>query len=363
MKKILFFLIFLALSVAMPKKGLAAELPLKDCLWFLPTMSLEQAKGLVPYDQIIVDPECAITSAASLDYLRANHPGIKILCYINPPEWFDPMWPDKPWSIKMLAELKKYPAWWLKGTDGKRISFWNGMYTMNCTWDCPEYEINGQKMKYIEFIADRFISDILEVYPFDGILGDNYWKESYWLGNYGQNHQGIDRDGNGKRDDAAQLNSAWRAGLSYFLGRMREFGGDDFIIIANPGHNYYAKYCDGKEYEDFPEIYLNEQDKKYQAWYENLNFAEVWDGPCIFVARKDNYFFTLCSAVLLDHVHFSDGQNRLYDQKYELHLGKPRKAAVSFDTGVKREFENGTVYVSPPQKAWVVYRDGRERRE
>ncbi len=346
----------------------ASEIPSKTCLWFLPTMSLEQARTRIQFDYVVVDPECGITSREAIDYLRANHPGIKILCYINPPEWFDPMFPDKPWSLHIVAELKKYPNWWLKGTDGKKITFWPGMWTMDCRINCQKYLINGQRLNYLEFLWLNFRSDILDKYPYDGVLFDNAWDKAAWLGHYKKNKHGLDANNDRREDNPTQFDLAWKKGLTYFLSQVRQYGGTNFIIIANPANKAYVPLCNGKEFENFPDIYCKEGDKKFEAWYENLNRANSWSGFCLFTARTNNYFFTLCSAVLLDHVSFAPPQNSAYDQKYELFLGEALSKAETFResgrSGYKRRFQNGTVYVDPElKKSWINYNDGHCRAE
>jgi len=325
--------------------------------WYLPTMSLEEAKTLVNYDLVIIDPECIFNDQASLDWLKQRNPKMKLLCYFNPAEWFDPMFSDKPWGITMVDSLRQHPQWWLRDTLQKRISFWQGMYTMNCTWDCPKY--SGEN--YIQFISRHFIQDILQQYSFNGVLVDNLWDQVNWLGSHGFNQAGIDRNGDQESDDSITLNTVWKRGMEYCLKQLRSFEGKNFLIIGNPANLNYAT-CDGKMFENFPDIYADESDKKYEGWYHNLNYANSMTGPCIFNARPDNYFFTLCSSVLLDNTYFSDRQNTAYDSKYQLLLGKPLGSANRFTSGYKREFENGEVFVDPGNKyAWVIYRNGQRR--
>ncbi|MCX6795016.1 MAG: putative glycoside hydrolase [Candidatus Falkowbacteria bacterium] len=339
--------------------------------WYLPTMSLEEASRLKGYDLIMVDPEIIFNNRASLDALRADNPRLKIYCYFNVAEWFFPMWEDKPWSKNIVAFLDKKEEWFLHGKDGKRLNFWTDertgkrMLTMNCRIDCPRlpvYSIN-EKMSYIEFITDRFIQDILKTYPFNGVLRDNLWYRITWLGKYGTNKSGWDY-GPIRDNDSLSVNLLWKQGTDYSLNEIKKFGGSDFIIIGNPGHLSYPQ-CSGKMFENFPEVYLNRKDTIYEAWFENMNNASAFSaGPCIFNARKDNYFFTLCSSMLLNNVYFSYLQNTKYESKYRLDLGKPLAPALASNGIHSRAYENGTVFVNPfLKKAWVVYKDGHTRNE
>lgn len=365
MKKVKLILILIITALSFLNLNLAAQpsFPRTYVMWYLPTLSMETAKTLVGYDQFIGDPEVFGQSADAIKWLREQNPEMEFYCYFNPVEWFDPMFSDKPWSLKMVEFLNTKPAWWLKGTNGERISFWTGMNTMNCAIDCKKYSINGTRQNYLEYTTGEFIK-LLRKYPYlKGVLIDNLWSEVSWLGNYGKNIWGIDRDEDGKNDDPFELNLAWRRGLDYCINKLRSYGGSEFIIIGNPGNLDYTK-CNGKQFENFPEIYLDEKDEKYEAWYKNLNHANYLKGPNFFNARADNYFFTLCSAALLDNASFSYLQNTPYDPKYKLNLGTPLRDADSAGEIVSRKFKNGELFVNPSLKtAWVKYKNGTIRRE
>lgn len=367
MKKVLLIFVLL-LGVAYAYDAKAQKTAVH---WYLPMMSLEEASRLKGYDLIMVDPEIIFNNRASLDALRADNPNVKIYCYFNVVEWFFPMWSDKPWSKNIISFLDKKEEWFLHGKDGKRLNFWTDektgkkMLSMNCRIDCPKLPVysTDKKISYIEFITDRFIQDILRTYPFDGVLMDNLWYRITWLGKYGTNKSGFDY-GSVSNNDSTTLNFLWKQGMDYCLNTLKNFGGQNFTLVGNPGHLSYPQ-CSGKMFENFPEIYLNKADTLYSAWYENLNNAAAFSvGPCIFNARVDNYLFTLCSSMLLNNVYFSYLQNQKYDSKYQLALGKPLAPAQA-DNGLhSRVYENGSVFVDPTlKKAWVVYNDGRLRDE
>lgn len=260
----------------------------------------------------------------------------------------------------MTEELNKYPKWFLRGTDGQKLEFWPGTVLMNCRLDCPRYNIDGKSYSYIEFFTERYIKDIIGAYrkagiKLDGILDDELLKSISFIGNYGKNRHGIDSDGDGLNDNPEELNRQWRLGNAYFLKTIRKMMGQNFIIIGNGGHGFYMDYCNGKEMEYFPEIFLNEDDKTFEAWPENMQNASGME-MAIFNARAnaygkiDNWFYSLCSSVILDNVIFSHGQNMPYDKKYELHLGDPLGPYFQSDGYFVRKFQNGTVYVNPSTK-------------
>lgn len=329
-------------------------------LHYLPTLSTAQVAAYKGYDIIVPDHEVINTSAASLRLMRQGNPDLMIFVYANKIEWHTPMFPDKPWSIKMTEELKKYPKWFLKGSDGKKLEFWPGTVLMNCQLDCPRYNISGKSYSYIEFFTEHYLNDIIGAYKragikLDGMLDDELLKAISFIGNYGQNQAGVDSNEDGVADDAAELDRQWRLGNAYFLETIREAMGENFVIIANGGHGYYMQYCNGKMFEYFPEIYLNEKDKLFEAWPENMRNASgmeiaLFNARANAYGKTDNWQFSLCSAMLLDNIIYSHGQNTPFDKKYDLHLGEPLGKFYQENGNFVRKFQNGAVYVDPLRK-------------
>jgi len=312
---------------------------------YLPTLSYEQARGYYGYDCIVVDYEVINTSAAMLRYMKDSNPNLLIFVYADKMQWYSPMYSDKPWGLKMLAALKKYPKWFLHSPEGNNLCFWPGNVMMNCCQDCPRYLINGKRYNYIEYFTAHYINDIIKAYKkaeikLDGLLDDDLMKDISFL------NGGVDRNFDGQVDEATELNRQWRLGNAYFLEKVREAMGKNFIIIGNGGHGFYMNYCTGKQMENFPETFIG-------SWYQNMTNASGMK-LAFFNARKDNWLFTICSAMLLDNVYFSDGQNTPYNEKYNLHLGEPIGTYYQEETGIARKFQNGIVHVNPStEKAWI----------
>lgn len=337
---------------------LAAQLPAQIMAvhWYLPALNEKQTEALIGYDWIIIDPEVAFTSRANVDKLRAT--GAKIICYINVPENFDPMFPDKPWSIMVLDFLKSTPEFWLYGNDGERISFWPGMYTMNMFSDGPRLRIGGKSQNYVEFATELYVKYIFGNYKFDGVLSDNMWNRVMWLGNYKGNRSGIKRPKNSLPGD-----EAWRQGTAALLRGIRQAMGPDFIIVGNPANLDYLESCNVKQFEDFSDRYVDETDTVFQAWYANMEMAASMP-LAIFNARKENPIFTLASTMLVDNAIFSYAQNTAFNPEWKLDLGKPLGKAYRKGEEHIREYQNGYVWVNPrTQSAGIVYNDGRTLEE
>lgn len=331
--------------------------------WYLPTMTVGQAERLKGYDMFIGDPEVFFSSREAISQLRRDNPEIKLICYVNPVEWFNPMFKDKPWSIKVINFLNTVPQWWLRGTDGKILSFWTGMQTADCRIDCPRIMVGDKSQNYIEFFSEVFIENILKSYKFDGVLEDMMLDQINFLGHYGLNRHGVDGNRDGRNDDSVALNQSWVKGLDHFARAIRSFGGPNFLIFSNPGNQSFLESVDGKQFENFPEIFVNESDTVYQGWHDNLNRAGKMKAA-IFNSREETgkYFFTLCSAMLLNNVYFSYVQNKPFNPKWLLYLGKPLGRHKAVGEEEMRQFENGEVFVNPRlQMARVIYRDGTIR--
>ncbi|PKM88969.1 hypothetical protein CVU83_00815 [Candidatus Falkowbacteria bacterium HGW-Falkowbacteria-2] len=329
-------------------------------LWYLPTMSDVQAIKLAPYDFIVIDYENFINNPRVIDAMIKLNPEMQLYVYLNQTEIFDPMWSDKPWSIKLLAELKKYPQWWVKQPDGKTIGAWERMKALDMRIDCPE--VDGQK--YYQWIAAKYLK-ILEDPRVKGCLIDNCWGDDKvgisWLAHY-RGNKGFDFDDDGKPDrNLAEINKSWTAGMKAYLNIIRKKKGKDFFIITNPGNLSYVRETDCKQLEDFP--YEHHHLGGRSDLLINMIIASKYKFAIV-NPKTEDYFYGACSARLRDNLFLCVGQNTLYDKKFELNLGKPLEELKNEGEYVTRKFEKGKVFVSSTtKKSHIVYNDGSKRTE
>jgi len=357
MKKLIFFvLLSVVCSVSVAQTTVL--------LHYLPTFSRQTAENSVGYNNIVVDPDLFFSASGreNLNWLQEQKK-IKVLAYANPIEMFVPAFPDKPWSINLFNFVKEIPGFWLRYVNGKMVSFWPGTKMLNCAIDLEPVTINGKKMNYIEFFSDVYINNVLKNNPcITGMAGDNMWKGGVFWMRYWQNNGLIDLNNDGIADDSISIDKSWSAGLIYFLDQVRQNMGSDFTIINNPATDKFKKHEAGTIMENYPDIFMNEKDTVYEAWYENMALTDSMPGPFIFNSRSDNYWFTLCSSMLADNVWFSYSKNTPYDKKWELNLGQALARRIQVREIVFRLYENGTVYVNPRDKtAWVIYTNGDYR--
>lgn len=329
-------------------------------LWYLPSITLYQAENLAKYDLLVIDPENLFSSSDKLDEMLIANPDLKIYLYINSIEIFEPMFNDKPWSMKLLAELQTKKSWWVYQPNGEKISFWEGMKTLDMRADCPE--INGER--YWQWIAQKYI-ELLKDSRISGCLFDNAWGDDSigieWLATT-NGQGGIDLDGDKKADTNFQeISNSWTKGTRAFISAIRESQGDNFSIIANPGNLSYRE-VDGKQFENFP--YRYHHLKGGDHWNINMMIAKKYKIVIINPDEKDLLLGAI-SSLMLDNAYLCVGQNQMYHDYYNLELGKTsgKTKEISQDLW-SRPFENGIVFINTKtKKAWVEYKDGTKREE
>jgi hypothetical protein len=128
--------------------------------------------------------------------LRRVNPGILILCSIN------------------AVENNEVPDdFFLRDANGKKIEVWPGSYRLNLT--------RPEVARYQAEYARKVMLD--NNLGFDGCFFDNVMLSQSWQRTdiYG-NPVAIDADGDGKADDPAKLDAAWRAGVLLELRTWHE---------------------------------------------------------------------------------------------------------------------------------------------
>jgi hypothetical protein len=140
-------------------------------------------------------------SEAEVWQLRGLNPDVLILDSINSVE-------------RTEADLLGVPDdYWLKDVHGKKIEVWNGAYRLNLTR--PEVAAFQAQYAYQRQL-DKGLS-------MDGVFFDNFFTSQSWLKeDMWGNPVELDADGDGKADDPAWLDAAWRAGMFVELQAWRK---------------------------------------------------------------------------------------------------------------------------------------------
>lgn len=343
------------------------------CFWYIPTANEGPRQKLVGYDWVILNPETQFNNPDLLPFLRQN--GVKKVLvynnYLEQPVHFDQI---KPWNSRILSELQeKYPQWFLKQINGGPVVFWDKTQMMNISIECPRIG----DMIYSEWMAQRVLRDLLVVgsyqddrvplpippdsLRYDGMLLDNLWSEISWLADK-NGGQTLDFNADGIADSPEAMSRRFQAGANYYLSLIRAKTGPDFLIIGNYGSADYLDRVNGKQFENFPDIYQGKKTEEGSFVMSLLN-AKRSPGPDIFNSKEGEEWFTLLSSKLIDNVYFAHLQNTPFKPEYKsLNLGRAVSPLNEYEGVYFRGFENGAVYVNPADMTgWILYRGNYKR--
>ena len=314
--------------------------------WDLPTSELE---NLAKWDVLVLDMENQATNPEKIKKIRALHPGIKILAYVTSQE------------IKnsnlgvMRTKLKSgiSDSWYLRRSNGDKISFWPGTTMLNPTDLCPSS--NGQRWN--DYLANFMSNQVLSTGLWDGVFYDNAWDSLTWFS--GDN---VDLNMDGQPD--SDINKHWNTGMSFLFNTTRDLSGADKVIVGNAMTREYTDSLNGVMYENFQNHVW--RDVMYAVKAEMSGSLK----PRIIIINSNTnntgnqkdfqaMRYGLGSALVGGaYYSFDDGdqthsQTWWYDE-YDVKLGNPIDEARTIDgkTQIKedvwrRDYENGLALVNP----------------
>ena len=306
--------------------------------WTSPTMSIERAEKLSRFSMVIADLDNAWNNLNSLLKIKELNPNLKLICYSNPMEIFDPLVKNRPrqnaWSTEII---NSYPNWLLKTLSGKKAVFFEGMRMLNLSADCPR--INGQT--YGEWMAKLLIKDVLSLKDeqgnliWDGYFMDNCSPTISWVSPRDPLDVG--------KSSPELIDRSWSEGNYKFLSIIRQAMGRDFILIGNKGVTDYRDLLDGRMFEWFPNDYLGAE--LDGGWWQSMANAAQTGPYTIFLLQSKYIDFGILSASLLDNVYVGVGNNSLrYYEQFNYNFDRPGKIKII------REFGKKVVIVSPSDK-------------
>ena len=319
--------------------------------WTSPVMSPDQAAALAQHDIVIVDMENMINNKQSLLIMKKLNEDIKLICYSNPMEIFDPMPANRPTQTLWANEIKlKYPQWLLKNGEGKNCVFWPGMLMLNMSNSCPQAKTEYGDLRYNQWMSRKLVENVLSDPIWDGHITDNCTQDIAWVPKapFAQ----IDIDGDGLSDNPASIDDSWEKGMRSFLNNLRSNTREGFILGGNKGVLNFADILDLIVFENFPNEHLGS--KINGGWDQSVRNAETMAMGnvryVIFHAKLQDFEFVLASALLFDYTYVALGQdNTSFPEVLKLNPGEPIGDKQSTSTGVWfRDFENISVEVFPP---------------
>ncbi len=328
------------------------EFPRKANYFLKWEMTDAEATQLAKWDLLVLDMEVQEKSRAQLQKIRTLNPNIIILAYITPQEIrIDAGNSYSTLRRELFANISE--SWYLRTTQGQKISWWPGTYVFNVTNASPV--VNGERLNdYIpRFITNRVLSTGL----WDGVFYDNAWDSiTHFVG------QNVDLNTDGVMD--LDANPKWQEGMKKIYNETRRLTNNKYIIMGNGTTRAYRNELNGNLMENFV---------PGGAWGPTLQtYAYNHDGgpgPRVNIINantgnkggQNNYKamrFGLTS-VLLDDGYYSfdfgdqDHSQTWYYDEYDTDLGRAVSAPIAkngsknFAPDVwRREFENGVAVVN-----------------
>ncbi|MFA6547475.1 MAG: putative glycoside hydrolase [Candidatus Magasanikbacteria bacterium] len=321
--------------------------------WDLPNSEVE---NLAKWDLLILDMENQVTSPDKIRKIRQLHPGIKILAYVTSQE------------IKnnnlgvMRAKLKNgiSDSWYLRRSNGDKISFWPGTTMLNPTDLCP---LSGGQ-RWHDYLASFVSNEVLSTGLWDGVFYDNAWGDLTWF-------TGNNVDLNLDNQPDVNIDKYWNAGMTALFNTTRDLSGGNFVIVGNAMTREYANDLNGMMYENFQNHIW--QDVMYAIKTEmNGNLKPriiIINANANNTGNKQDYKtmrYGLGSALVggayysYDDGDQSHSQTWWYDE-YDVKLGNPVGEARTTDgkTQIKedvwrRDYENGLALVNSTGVAQTV---------
>lgn len=306
---------------------------------------------LAKYDLLVFPVEAQIYNRVMFPELRRLNPDIIILAYVTSKSWNNVYWNDA-LHQKMRAGIKD--EWWLLDPQGNHVSVWPGTWVISGVSPWNDY-------------LPRFVKDeVMSTGLWDGVFYDEFSSNASWM-----NGGNIDSHRDGKKDDPALLDVAWKRGMLNMLKLTRELLGPEAVIVTNGDSTYDLQtYVNGRMFESFPTPWeaggtWQGVMANYLGLHEKVGYAPVFiinsnTGDSGQNADYKKVRFGLASTLLGDgYFSFDFGESDHgalwhYDEM-EVRLGRPLAGAVNLSTpgdtklrtGVwRRDFQNGIALVN-----------------
>lgn len=215
------------------------------------------ADGFARHQLVIVDPYPITPYRPDVAAaLRARHPGIQLLGYVNGHWTWNPTLPDSTGNFPMLykrtvRDLDGYLYNQYGEYFGTRVEVYTNVNLAR--------RDAGGRFVVAEALADLFYQQVYANGTWDGLFIDTFCEDIQWVQGYGET---IDLARAGY-PDWNSFAVAWRAGCDTLANRTRRLCGNAAIMVGNCGSNTRYAAFNGWMRERFP----------YQGggnWYENM---------------------------------------------------------------------------------------------
>ncbi|MFA5935822.1 MAG: putative glycoside hydrolase [Patescibacteria group bacterium] len=306
------------------------------------------------WDLLVLDMDIAWSFPEKIRAIRQANPNIKIIAYISAGELAVARGQGDPTSPGARLASRVPEAMYMHSANGARKTWWPGAHLMNATDLGPT--TNGKR--WADTLPDFVRDEMMSTGLWDGVFLDAAYSDV--ISFFGAD---IDPDGNGNANASAEVNTAWRAGMSRLLKNMRGAVGPERLIMVNSS-SAYSSQVNGVLFENFPRYGWAAPQSEFQTTITK-NIRPVITA---YNTNTDNHEtptdyrlmrYGLTSALLGDGFYSFDAGDRghsrawWYDE-YDNVLGAPLRASrrlVGSGSGVTagvwaREFERGVALVN-----------------
>jgi len=305
---------------------------------------------LAKYDLLVLPVEAQVYNKDLFSYLRKANQDIIILAYI-PARSINTIWRDS-LHQKLLSDIKQ--SWYLRDSNGNKVSLWPGTWALNMNTGWPEY------------LASFTHNKVLSTGLWDGVFYDEVDSHISY-----SNNGDLDVNMDGYKDNPNEMDKLWQNGFVKLFSKTRQLvGGQTIIFINGSSLDKYQPYLNGRMFENFPTPW-----ERQGRWVDSMESYKSLSGKVgytpIFIINGNtgntgnyNNFkkvrFGLASTLMNDGYFSFDygdqdhGQLVWYDE-FNVFLGLPKTEAYNvFDKNNKkikesiwrRDFENGLVLVN-----------------
>ena len=307
--------------------------------------------SLARWDVVILDADQQKYNPQHLRKLKQLNPSIKLFAYVSSMEIASARFAeslDFPGG-KLASRIQ--PEWFIHDALGDQVVFWPGAPLLNVT-DLGPIAATGER--WSDFLPRFLRDDVLSTGLWDGIFLDNTQDN---ISHFAKSPVDLDRDG--KTDDAATADRAWRVGMAKLLRNIRVTN-PTAILIGNGGISF-PEMLNGVFLENFPawnwtvnlREYRTTVAKNPKPSYTIVNVhTQDADRPTDYQRMRFGLANTLLSDGYSSFDKGSAGHSVLwwYDE-YEATLGAPRRDPRLLATNVwARDFQNGIAIVNGGSK-------------
>lgn len=315
--------------------------------------------ALASWDVVVLDMEVQHRNPQALVKLRQLNPDIILLVYLTSQEISAQV--DTMGSFmrkKLLSGISE--DWYLKDSNGNKLSWWSGTYLLNITNAAP---VRGNE-RFNTYLARFVVDSLLSTGYWDGVFYDNSWDAIHYFA-------GPDVDTNLDQIPERNADVQWQEGMRTLYTATRARANREIILVGNNHNAAYLAELNGKMLENFSP---NQWSSTMNTLHTLMSANRVGKNIAIVNSNTQNtgiqnyqtMRFGLTSS-LLENAYFSysygdrdHGQTWKYDE-YNISLGEPigNSRSVSGKTEYvedvwMRSFENGLSVVNSTNEVKTV---------